>query len=626
MSCVCAHHDPRNDRVPGGAVQIGTCIRIRLYAAACDGAVLRVWNGREYRLRMDRTSEGYEATLSAPNHPCLLWYRFELMRDGALAAQYGAAERYGDGVLTQSEPASFQITVYDACCETPQWLRRGVMLQVFPDRFCRSDAYRPPDNPDRTLHARWNEAPLLDPDPRSQDNRAFDFFGGNLRGICDKLPFLHEMGFTVLYLNPIFQARSNHRYDTGDYTRIDPQLGTEEDFVELCAQADKLGIRIMLDGVFSHTGEDSVYFNRYGRYPCTGAYQSPASPYASWYSFEHFPDKYRCWWGVPTLPEVNEEDPGYLDFIVRGKDAVIAKWLRAGASGWRLDVADELPDVFLDALYKRVKQEKPDAAVLGEVWEDASRKVAYGRMRRYLLGGQMDSVMNYPLRDAMTAFLLGACTADATRRQIEQLRDHYPAPVFHALMNLMGSHDRVRAVCLLSGAAEPPRHEQAAHRLNPEQRSLGLSRMRLFFLALCALPGVPCVYYGDDAGIEGWSDPYNRRTYPWGGEDRAHQTFFRAAIALRKGVPALAEGSLSFLPQSEDVLAFARELGGETLVCAVNRSEEPRQALLPLQAGRPLLTEGTLLTSQALGSGTLITLGPRSGLIAAASPYESSIT
>ena len=189
-----------------------------------------------------------------------------------------------------------------------------------------------------------------------------------------------------LYLNPIFEAHSNHRYNTADYRKIDPLLGTEEDFVELCAKAKAVGISVILDGVFSHTGSDSLYFNRNGRYgEHSGAYRDPDSPYREWYSFRRYPDDYESWWGFRTLPNVRETYPSYLDFICNPNTGVLAKWLSLGASGFRLDVADELPDAFLDRVYQTVKSFGEDKVVIGEVWEDASNKISYGNRRHYLL-------------------------------------------------------------------------------------------------------------------------------------------------------------------------------------------------------------------------------------------------
>ncbi|MBO4992114.1 MAG: glycoside hydrolase family 13 protein, partial [Firmicutes bacterium] len=305
------------------------------------------------------------------------------------------------------ETPTCQLTVYSPEYRTPDWLKTGLMYQIFPDRFWRSEAYEAPviENKTYRMHQTWGELPDQGPDENGViwNN---DFFGGNLKGIQEKLPYLAELGVTVLYLNPIFEAFSNHRYDTANYRKIDPMLGTEEDLRELCAEAKNQGIRVILDGVFNHTGSHSIYFNRDGAYDCVGACQGPESPYYRWFQFKHFPDDYESWWGIKTLPSVNEEEESYLDYILRSEDSVIKHWMKCGISGYRLDVADELPDVFLDEIRTQVKNIDGDACVLGEVWEDASNKIAYDQRRRYFQGKQLDSVMNYPLKDELIDFLL----------------------------------------------------------------------------------------------------------------------------------------------------------------------------------------------------------------------------
>ena len=237
----------------------------------------------------------------------------------------------------------------------------------------------------RTLHERWDETPLCGPNERG--DYCEDFFGGDLAGITERLDYLASLHVTTLYLNPIFEAASNHRYDTADYETVDPLLGDEQDFRTLCTEAEKRGIRVMLDGVFNHTGAKSRYFNADGFYPAPGAAQGPISPYYSWYSFHPFPTDYDAWWGIKNLPAVNERNESYVNYIITGENSIVRRWLRAGASAWRLDVADELPDEFIFAIRAVMQQDFPDAYLLGEVWEDGTTKVAYSKRRRYLLGG-----------------------------------------------------------------------------------------------------------------------------------------------------------------------------------------------------------------------------------------------
>ena len=327
---------------------------------------------------------------------------------------------------------------------------------------------------------------------------------------------------SVIYLNPIFEARSNHRYDTADYLKIDPLLGTQADFGDLCSAARSRGIRIILDGVFNHTGADSRYFNKYNRYAEVGAWQEAngagISPYSSWYSFTRSDGQvsYDAWWGFAELPGVNEQDLNYRDFIT-GPDGVVRHWLRLGASGWRLDVSDELPDFFLRAIRRAVKEEKDDAAVIGEVWEDASNKISYGHYRDFLLGQTHDTVMNYPFQRALIGWLSGHFSAMWLHHQLETLREHYPKPAFYAAYNLISSHDIERALTTLAGDPDPgSREEQARLHLSKEQRTLGEKLMRLAVLFQMVYPGCPVIYYGDEIGMEGYRDPFNRRTFPLG--------------------------------------------------------------------------------------------------------------
>ena len=337
----------------------------------------------------------------------------------------------------------------------PSWLSGGLMYQIFPDRFARSPEYTPPDQPkEYILRNDWGGKPNDKPDEKGilKNN---DFFGGNLLGIKEKLPYLKDLGVTVIYMNPIFKAYSNHRYDTADYKSIDPILGTETDLIDLCRAAKEAGIRIILDGVFNHTGSDSIYFNKDGNFPELGAYQSKDSPYYKWYHFTEYPDKYDAWWGVRILPSINEEEPSYLDYIIRDEDSVIKHWLRCGISGYRLDVVDELPDLFLDELRKAVKAVDEDAAIIGEVWEDAATKISYGQKRHYLDGTQLDSVMNYPVRAAIIRFLCEDGSAAALFDTIGQLQAHYPKTVFFGLMNILGTHDTPRILTLLEDGCTP---------------------------------------------------------------------------------------------------------------------------------------------------------------------------
>ncbi|HIZ20585.1 MAG TPA: glycoside hydrolase family 13 protein [Firmicutes bacterium] len=514
-----------------------------------------------------------------PDTPGLYWYWFEM--DTAQGRRALSRRPDGTGELAEGGDAPrWQLTCYDPAFRTPEWLAGGIFYQVFPDRFARSGAPKEGIPAGRVLREDWGGQPEWRPDEQGVV-RNNDYFGGDLRGLESRLDRLAELGVTCLYLNPVFEAHSNHRYDTADYTRIDPLLGTEEDFRSLLRSAAQVGIRVLLDGVFSHTGADSVYFNKNGRYPGPGAYQTPDSPYFSWYHFDEWPEKYDAWWGFDTLPEVNENDLGFREYIL-GEGGVARARVRQGTAGWRLDVADELPDEFLDGLRRAVKAEDPDALLLGEVWEDASNKVSYGHRRRYLLGRQLDSVMNYPFRGAVLDFLRGGSAVDFFTRVMDVV-ENYPPQVLRGLMNSLGTHDTERALTVLAG--EPAdgrgREWQAAQALTPGQRERGLRRMRLASALQYTLPGVPCVYYGDEAGMEGYRDPFNRGCYPWGKEDGGLLHWYRRLGQLRRNCPALRQGDFRPLGGTDDALCYERAGDGSRLLCGVNAGQEGAAFRLP---------------------------------------------
>ncbi len=487
----------------------------------------------------------------------------------------------GEGVLSGTD--RWQLTVYKESLSTPDWLEGGIMYQIFPDRFARSGEPKENVPADRTLREDWYGEPEWRPNEQGKVTNS-DYFGGDLKGVRQKLPYLKELGVTCIYFNPIFEAHSNHRYNVADYTKIDSLLGTEQDFTDLCDAAKELGIRVIIDGVFSHTGSDSIYFNREGRYGDGGAYRTPRSPYYPWYSFRQWPNSYDCWWNFDTLPNVKEEESSYNGYI-NGEQGVVRKWLKAGASGWRLDVADELPDSFIDRLHLAARSEKPDALILGEVWEDASNKAAYGVRRRYLLGGQLDTVMNYPFRDAILDFLLG----DDPRHfaeTVESLMENYPPQVIRLLMNHIGTHDTERALTVLGGepAGRNGREWQSAQKMTPAQREIGKKRLKLASLIQYMLPGVPCLYYGDEAGMEGYRDPFNRWCYPWGNEDHELLDWYRMLGKLRtEQKDILARGEYRTLLADNNLLAFQRRavIDGqeERLIVVVNRSDRPQTIL-----------------------------------------------
>ena len=591
--------DPRCTlcKYPFGAVPLGAPVTLHVRPEGREGFVRcalllrREFAGEDWEWELqaegwDGERQRFSLTFPAPETPELCWYAFRLTRaDGSV--------RYLDASGWADQPQHrWQMTVYDAASPTPGWFGEGLTYQIFPDRFCRS---RLPDMAEmpagRRLHGNWEDVPDYLPDGDGEYCR--DFFGGDLAGIREKLPYLRELGVETLYLCPIFEASSNHRYNTGDYRRIDPMLGTEEDFRALCAEAHDLGIRVILDGVFNHNGRDSRYFNADGRYDTLGAAQSQDSPYYPWFHFHPWPTDYDAWWGIRDLPAVNEDAPSYRDFIFGGEDSVIRHWLRAGADGWRLDVADELPDDFIAGIRQAMDETKPGCLLLGEVWEDGSNKIAYSQRRRYLLGGETHCLMNYPFRTAALCYLRGGDAAEF-RESMETLRENYPAPAFLSAMNFLGTHDTPRVLSLLGeGQAPAEKAERAVYRLNPEEERLGKERWKLASALLYAFPGSPMLFYGDEAGLQGLEDPFCRGGYPWGREDGDLLAWFRLLGRVRKR-PSLRRGDLTWLHAQGPLLAFRRQAEGETTAAAFNAGDADETLTLPWE-GREALD---LLTGQ----------------------------
>ncbi len=478
----------------------------------------------------------------------------------------------------------WQVSCVPESFHTPHWSQGAVIYQVFPDRFSKAG------NCDLTgklepytVHPHWYEEVQWRPNERGEVLNN-DFFGGNLRGITEKLDYIASLGVTILYLNPISKSFSSHRYDTGDYKTVDPMLGTEADFTALCDAAHARGIRVILDGVYSHTGSDSLYFNKKASFPGLGAYQSQQSPYFGWYHFHPWPHSYNSWWDFDTLPTVNKMHPDFVKYIITDEDSVVAHWLRAGADGFRLDVADELPDAFIRLLKERIRQVKPDALLMGEVWEDASNKQAYGVRRRYFVDGSLDSVMNYPFRNAILNFVRDRDGGEGLRDTVMTIAENYPPQVLLSNMNLLGTHDTPRILTALVDDFQGSRQEQAQRRLSRGQYITAQERLLMASFLQYMLPGSPSLYYGDEAGMEGHKDPFNRRTYPWGRENPELLEHFQRLGRLRRELEPLRLGNIRFTLASGQRLAFSRSFGEKTVKIYCNRSADPWQ----VPAGRIL--------------------------------------
>ncbi len=568
---------------PFGAVKTGETVSLRIDGApsALVELLLYLPNGPE-TLPMRWDGAAYRAAFTAPLSPCRMGYGFRIN------GRYFGAES-GEATFAD-HPQTYGLTVYDGAFQTPEWFRHAVVYQIFPDRFFCSDRerflraardYRATGRP-IFVHDDPFEPPYYTPHGGAKAYAPDDYFGGDLPGIQAKLPYLASLGVTCIYLNPIFAAHSNHRYNTADYRSIDPLLGTNDDFSALCAAAKEYGIRIVLDGVFSHTGDDSIYFDRYGRYKTNGACESKDSPYYPWYRFYDYPKTYECWWNFETLPDVEETEPSYIEFI-QGENGVLRMWMKAGASGWRLDVADELPDSFIRGVRRSIKGLDPDAVLIGEVWDNCATKFGPEGRRGYVNGDELDAPMNYRFREPTVEFLNGRSDAFTYANLWNALTEDYPKPFLDACLNLLGSHatERIRtALCGIPDARTLSRAEQLA--IHPDQATLARAtkRVLLGYALMAVLPGVPCIYYGDEAGMTGMSDPLNRGMFPWGREDADLTERVRKLMRLHRESDAIRNGTTRIAAIGKQTLCVIRESEAETLLLLVNAADAPVKAVL----------------------------------------------
>ena len=516
-----------------------------------------------HRVPMDKTERGAECSVAFESG--LYGYFFSLP-DGSFIT-----ERDMQGVITNVPDRKFQLTAYSSDYCVPEWLKGGIIYQIFPDRFnCSGENLTRTHG--RVIHKNMHDTPYFLPDENGKvKNR--DFFGGDLKGITAKLDYLSELGVTAIYLNPIFEAYSNHRYDTGDYFKIDELLGDESDLTELIEKAKERGIYIVLDGVFNHTGDDSRYFNRYGSYDSVGAFQSKDSPYYSWYKFIRYPDLYESWWGVEVLPATNKTDESFINFIT-GENGVIQKYTALGIGGWRLDVVDELPDDFVKRIRSRVKACNPNAVIIGEVWEDASDKISYGVRREYFQGKELDSVMNYPLKNAVIEFVKKG-DAEGLGRCVNEQLDHYPKPVIDSLMNVLATHDTFRLLSALGDAdvSGKTKTEMSGTVLTGGQLSMAKERLKNAVFLQYTLYGVPSVYYGDEIGMQGYTDPLNRKFFAWDGIDAEIRDFYVYMARVRKIFACLKDGETEIIYSKGGCFAFMRYCESDEAFFAVNLSD-----------------------------------------------------
>lgn len=502
----------------------------------------------------------------------IYYYRFEMRnRDGVW--YYGRGEN-GESVCGENLP-EWQLTVYKSTYKTPDFAKGNIIYHIFVDRFNRADGVKTKRK--YRLHESFSESPEV----VSADGKYYadDFFGGNFNGIREKLDYLEELGVGIIYLSPIFKAYSNHRYDTGDYLKVDELLGTEDDFKRLLDAAHEKGMKIILDGVFNHSGADSLYFNKFGTYDSLGAYQSKSSPYYDWYYFKKFPDEYACWWGCDNVPDLNKSNNDYRA-LVFGKNGVVEKWQKLGADGWRLDVVDELPIDFVNLLVKKIKSVNKDALVIGEVWEDASTKVSYGELRPYLLGDQLDGTMNYPFMNAIIAYVRDG-DEKFFKDTVQSILENYPKETVYCLMNSLGTHDTVRIINALSDVRAHgwSKTHKLGYKLPDSEYEKAKKKLYLASVLQFTLPGIPSIFYGDEAGLQGFDDPINRRPYPWGSEDKEILDHYRKLGRIRRENRAVFSGGFNMRDEN-GLVAYERAGGDDEILIAVNAGADDKTLII----------------------------------------------
>lgn len=553
----------------------GSSITVTLTAdCRCDKAYFYL--GNDERVIMERevdvknTASSFSCAyivetelLPAPDG--LYFCHFEFLSGGI--RYYTAFDNANNCYIATHFVNETQILVYDEKYASPEWLVGGVMYQIFPDRFARGgEVIR---RSDAVYNEDWDNGIPEYPEIRGDSFPNNTHFGGTLYGVAEKLDYLLSLGVNCIYLNPIFEAYSNHKYDTADFMSVDKSFGGDKALECLIEKAHSRGIAVILDGVFNHVGNDSIYFDAYGKYG-NGACQSKDSPYYGWFKFNDYPDSYESWWGIKNLPRTVRCE-SYISHIT---EEVIPKYMKMGIDGFRLDVADELESGFLDRIAKAIKSYKPDALIIGEVWEDASNKIAYDERKRYFRGGQLDSVTDYPIRNAVIDFVKYG-NADFLVETVSTLYRNYPPHKLAVLMNFLGSHDTERIATVLGGEPDmgEPNSELAVKRMPEAVREQTKELLKQAYLLLASLPGVPCIYYGDEIAMEGYHDPFNRCPFPTYGFNDTCSDYFKTVNKLRRSEPLFKAQQLKAEVLSDGVACITRENNTKKLIIFANMSE-----------------------------------------------------
>lgn len=544
---------------PFGAVATDQNIKINFPVKEsfhCDGVDLVLRKGehtKKYELTKESSANGYDIYKLnfSINKNGTYYYRFEIKKNGDL---YFVGKSHNSTAKIEDWLPEWQLSVYDKDYSVPSIYNGGIIYHIFVDRFCKQG---PDRKPKFGVLKKWDEdITIVDSDGVY---RANDFYGGNFQGIISQLDYLKSLGVNMLYLSPIFEASSNHRYDTGDYSKVDYLLGDEKDFEELIEKAGQKGIGIMLDGVFNHTGWDSVYFNKFGHYPSLGAYQSKESPYHNWFTFKSFPDKYDSWWGITCVPTVNRNANEYQEMIAGLDGGVLYKRTLQGVKGWRLDVVDELSSSFVEKIRASIKAANTDALVIGEVWEDASTKHSYGEERKYFRGKELDGVMNYPFQKAIINYV-NCHDSHTFVEKVMSICENYPIKSLNCCMTLLGSHDTVRIINTLSKAnvKNTTKEQRKLYVLPEDLYQKGRNKLLLASCLQYFLPGLPTVYYGDEIGMQGFEDPLNRRPFNLNNADNIILDHYKKLGNIRTENKKDFCGMFDYLETDKDVLFIKR--------------------------------------------------------------------
>ena len=697
-------HDSRDTlyRTPGGAVPAGTSVTLRLRTLHDDVTSVRARFFSVDRAGQEvvpmglaatdvscydaalagETCDFWEVTLPA-DEPDNFWYRF-IVTDGTDTDYYGDDTAALDGGLgaPSDDPVdrSWALMVHEPGFIAPAWAKDAVIYQIFPDRFANGRANNDPDTGDTRYDDpvlaldwgvkpegycrnyadgatncpwRFDDTPPAD-SPDKEQPRGRDYYGGDLKGVDQRLDELKALGVSVIYFNPIFDAGSNHSYDTQDFTRVDPYFGTQKDFDNLVKHAKKLGIRILLDGVFNHMSSDSPFFDRYGHYPEIGACESVDSPWREWFTFRPEangpcagPDgpgtmTYDAWFGFDSIPVITKTNAEVQAYFLTAPQSITKRWLAAGAGGWRMDVSGDpsFPDGYWESFRAVVKAAKPDALTISETWQKDST------LLRMIRGDRLDTTMNYRLRDAVLGLLAPGSFdskgfADSGyviepsqfANRLESVREDYPDAAYYSLMNLLDSHDTERLLWTLTPGAETTADKET----DAANVEAGKRRQRLASLIQFTMPGAPTVYYGDEVAVTGDDDPDDRRTYPWAdlgfSPDTAMRTHYSSLAALRHDLAPLRDGDLRFLlaDDATDAVAYGLTTGNRAAVVALNRSDSARTLDLDVAGYLP---DGTSLARRygvgadatgslsVAGGSLVIELPPMSGLLLASGTID----